>query len=96
MNENIMVLTQDIFTIKLRDCLQKLGYEAKDFTGHSFWRGGASFELQCGLPPDLIKFQGDWNSNAYERYLQPFFNLRQEVAYKLGRAAEDLTRCKTT
>ena len=93
--KNIVVLTQDVFTIKLRECLQELGYQAREFSGHSFRHGGASFGLQCGLPPDLIKLQGDWSSNAYERYLQPSFNLRQEVAYKLGRAAEDLTRCKT-
>ena len=69
-NGKILVLTQEIFTTKLRDCLLKLGYEATDFTTHSFRRGGASFGLQCGLPPDLIKLQGDWSSNAYERYLQ--------------------------
>ena len=44
--------------------------------------------------PDLIKLQGDWNSNAYERYLQPSFGLCQDVAYKLGLAAEKLSQCK--
>ena len=95
-NRNIFVLTQDTFIRKLHVCLRELGYEARDFSGHSFRRGGASFGLQCGLSPDLIKLQGDWNSNAYERYLQPSFRLRQEVALKLGRAAEDLAQCKTT
>ena len=91
---NIIILTQDNFTKKLHDCLRGLGFEARDFSGHSFRRGGASFGLQCGLSPDLIKLQGDWNSNSYERYLQPSFHLRQDVACRLGRAAEDLTRCE--
>ena len=72
------------------------GQQADKFMGHSFRRGGASFGLQCGLPPDLIKLQGDWNSNAYERYLQPLFGLRQDVAYKLGLATEKLTQGRKT
>ena len=52
--------------------------------------------VSSGLSPDLIKLQGDWNSNACERYLKHSFRLRQEVALKLGRAAEDLAQCKTT
>lgn len=77
-------LTQSAFTLKLRHCLTALGYPADKFTGHSFRRGGASFALQCGLPTDLIKLQGDWSSNAYERYLEPSFELRKQVAEKLG------------
>ena len=79
-----LVLTQGIFTARLRECLDSLGYPSSKFSTHSFRRGGASFGLQCGLPTDLIKLQGDWNSNAYERYLQPSFALRKQVALKLG------------
>ena len=71
-------------TLKLRECLKALGYPADKYSGHSFRRGGASFALQCGLPTDLIKLQGDWSSNAYERYLEPSFELRKQVTAKLG------------
>ena len=71
------------FVSKLRQCLAQLGYPANQYSGHSFRRGGASLALQCGLPVDLIKFQGDWNSNAYERYLEYSFSLRQKVALSL-------------
>ena len=81
---NVTALTQSTFTVKLRACLSDLGYPSSKYTGHSFRRGGASFGLHCGLPTDLIKLQGDWNSNAYERYLQPSFELRKQVAFKLG------------
>ena len=30
------------------------------YLGHSFRRGGATFALECGVAPDLIKSQGDW------------------------------------
>ena len=81
---SVTALTQSSFTVKLRACLRDLGYPASKYSGHSFRRGGASFAPQCGLPSDLIKLQGDWNSNAYERYLQPSFELRKQVASKLG------------
>ena len=93
----VTVLTQNAFTIKLRGCLSDLGYPASKFSGHSFRRGGgggASFGLQCGLPTDLIKLQGDWNSNAYERYLQPSFELRKQVASKLGAEARRIMSAK--
>ena len=91
----VTVLTQSAFTIKLRGCLSDLGYPASKFSGHSFRRGGASFGLQCGLPTDLIKLQGDWNSNAYERYLQPSFELRKQVASKLGAEARRIMSAKS-
>lgn len=37
-----------------------------------FRRFGAIFALQCGGPAKLIKLQGDWCSNAYQRYINPF------------------------
>lgn len=48
--------------------------------------GGASFALQCGLPPDLIQTQGDWRSEVYKTYLDPSLSFRQQVATTLGQA----------
>uniref|UniRef100_A0A8W8LGR2 Uncharacterized protein n=2 Tax=Magallana TaxID=2171616 RepID=A0A8W8LGR2_MAGGI len=45
---------------------------------------GASFALECGLPPDLIKSQGDWKSDAYQSYLDPSLSFRVQVAERLG------------
>ena len=56
------------------------------YSGHSLRHGGSSFALQCGLPVNLVKLQGDWNSNAYERYLHPSLDLRKQVARTLGSA----------
>ena len=46
--------------------------------------GGASFALECGLSPDLIKSQGDWKSGAYQSYLDPSLSCRSKVANRLG------------
>ena len=80
----ILPLNQTQFTSKLHECLQSLGFPPEKYSGHSFRRGGASYALHCGLPVDLIKLQGDWKSNSCERYLQPSFSLRQQVAATLG------------
>ena len=77
-------LTQTKFTEKLHACLVGIGLDASNYSGHSLRRGGASWALQCGLPVDLIKIQGDWCSNACERYLQPSLGLRKQVAQTLG------------
>ena len=83
-------LTHKLFSDKLRQCLKACGLQAELYSGHSFRRGGASFALECGLPVDLIKLQGDWNSNSYERYLSPSLELRKKVASTMGLAASRL------
>ena len=77
-------LTQHQFTEKLKTCLTKMGLDASQYSGHSFRRGGAQFALQCGLSTELIKLQGDWRSNACERYLEPSFELRKQVSETMG------------
>ena len=77
-------LTQHQFTEKLKTCLAKMGLDASQYSGHIFHRGGAKFALQCGLSTELIKLQGDWRSNVYERYLEPSFELRKQVSETMG------------
>ena len=78
-------ITHSSFVAYLRKCLSNLGLEPSKFSGHSFRRGGVSFTMQCGLPLEWVKLQGDWSSNAVERYLQPAFSLRLKLAETLGR-----------
>ena len=85
-NFSCLPLTQALFTKRLHEVLQSLGFPPDKYSNHSFRRGGASFALNCGLPVDLIKLQGDWKSNACERYLEPSFGLRQQVAATLGKS----------
>lgn len=77
-------LTYSTFVGYLRHCLTKLGLDPSKYSGHSLRRGGASFALQCGVPTEWIKLQGDWASDAYERYLSPAFSLRVKLADILG------------
>ncbi|KAI8486059.1 hypothetical protein Bbelb_361590 [Branchiostoma belcheri] len=56
------------FVTTLRTLLRQCGYPDSAYSGHSFRRGGATWASECGLPPELIKLQGDWNFSAYQRY----------------------------
>ncbi|MEW8544996.1 MAG: hypothetical protein AB2693_15840, partial [Candidatus Thiodiazotropha sp.] len=82
-------LTYKQFTAKLNSCLSASGIHASKYSGHSFRRGGATFALQCGLPVNLIKLQGDWSSDAVDRYLEPSFGLRKQVADTMGSAVSE-------
>ena len=85
-----MPLTCSEFVCKLKECLSLIGLDTSKYSGHSFRRGGATIALQCGLPVDLIKVQGDWRSNACERYLEPSFDLRKQVANTMGSSVQSI------
>lgn len=40
------------------------GLKPVDVAGHSFWRGGASYAFQAGVPDILIQRQDDWLSTC--------------------------------
>ena len=76
---DLRTLTYSIFNSKLKETLDKCGLDSLRFSGHSFRRGGATFALHCGVPSDYIKLQGDWKSNAYERYLDHSLRYKLET-----------------
>ena len=80
----IQPITYPVFLTHLRLCLRKMGLNPSLFSGHSFRCGGASFALPCGIPADWIRLQGDWASDAYQRYLDPSFQLREKLAHIMG------------
>ena len=57
------------FVAQLRGLLDILGLPSKDYSGHSFRRGAASWAIQNGIPGEIIKILGDWKSDAYLAYL---------------------------
>lgn len=73
-------LSYQHFLRYLKSVLSKLGIDSTKYAGHSFRRGGASLALACNLPPDLIKLQGDWQSDCYQRYLEPDLDTKFQVA----------------
>ena len=80
------LITYSMFITHLRLCLRKLGLNPSLYSGHSFRRGGASFALQCGIPAEWIKLQGDWSWTpiSASSYLDPSFDLRLRLATVMG------------
>lgn len=40
-----------------------------NISSHSFRRGGATWALSCGIPGEIVKAMGDWQSACYLLYL---------------------------
>jgi hypothetical protein len=79
-----VTLTQAMFVVRLRKFLSSVGLHAKDFSAHSFRRGGASFAFSLGLSPLQIKLRGDWSSDAYERYVYISASASLNIAHVLS------------
>ena len=88
----VIPLTYSVFLSKLKRFLSVLGINNTLYSGHSFrWGGrGASFALECDVPPELIQSHGDWKSDTYKKYLDPSFQHRQLAMNRLAQAL-----CKT-
>jgi integrase len=84
---NGQLLTTNMFVKQIRHCLQALNLPAKQYGGHSFRRGGASWAYQVGIPVETIRQLGDWKSLAYMDYIhvnkQTLFNAVRQMQCKL-------------
>lgn len=60
------------------------GLDASKFSAHSFRRGGASFAFEAGVPAELIKVQGDWQSDAYLVYLEMTDTQKQAAVTRMA------------
>ena len=46
-----------------------MGVNANMYSGQSFKRGSASAAFKAGVSLELVKLHGDWQSDAYLKYL---------------------------
>jgi len=63
-------LTRHAFLSMLKVILQRLGFNASDYSGHSFRIGAATSAAAAHVPDHLIKTLGRWSSDCYQRYIQ--------------------------
>ena len=63
-------LTRDHFVMKVREALQQIGMEPKNYAGHSFKIGAATTAARKGIQDSLIKTLGQWESVAYQLYVR--------------------------
>lgn len=84
-NHEIKWLSHSTFTDQLKRIVTTLGYNSKDYSCHSFRRGGASFAFSQEMSIIDIKQRGDWSSDAVERYIHidrtQINNIGKKLAY---------------
>ena len=83
-NGGVVPLTQQTFSKCLQTVLKACGLPFDKLSGHSFRRGGASFAFSVGVPVSIIKLQGDWKSDSYERYIRVPLNSKVKLAKLLA------------
>ena len=84
---NFLPLSPARFSQILKSHIKKIGYDHHKYSGHSFRRGGATWAMRNHFPAEVIKFMGDWKSDAYMAYidmpLQARINYSKQMAAKL-------------
>ena len=61
-------VTKRKFNKDFKMLLSKANLGGSDVSPHSLRRGGATYALECNVPPVCIKMQGDWVSDAWMLY----------------------------
>ena len=82
----LYVLTHPDLARMLASFLANIGVQSQGFTTHSIRKGGASIIHRAGVPTELLKQHGTWQSDAYQVYLQHSYTQKLSVSqavYKL-------------
>ena len=64
------LLTKTRFVDYIREELGKVGFNPRDYAGHSFRIGAATTAGACGLNDSTIQMLGRWSSSAYLAYIK--------------------------
>ena len=84
-------LTHARFVGRLKELIRSIGIDERQYAGHSFRRGGASWAHSIGISDALIKLQGDWHSDAYLLYIHITDEAKQRAIDKMVLAADAIT-----
>jgi hypothetical protein len=69
-DDGLPLLRADLIR-RLRNDLSSLGFNASQYAGHSFRRGGASSATAAGFHDFELQQLGRWRSDAYKLYIEP-------------------------
>jgi hypothetical protein len=67
-NSPMKALTYANFLLRLKDLVKAIGLDPTNVAGHSLRRGGASYAFHCGVPSEVIRAHGDWQTDCYLMY----------------------------
>ena len=63
-------MTHSVFVRRFKVLIKDIGLNPADYSGHSFRRGAATLGFTLTDRHELIKYLGDWRSDAYLGYNQ--------------------------
>ncbi len=69
---------------ELKQLVEELGLDPKDYSSHSGRRGGVTDGLAAGIPPALVQKLGRWDSNTFYGYFESELYDKAEVSLALG------------
>ena len=72
------------FCVFLSRVVSELNLDPSLYSPHSFRRGGATYAFDCHIPSEIIKLQGDWQSDAYLVYLELFQQQKQCAVHAMA------------
>ena len=84
-------LTHRQLTSTLRTAVAATGRDPKEYSGISLRRGGATIAANAGVPEQFIKLQGDWASDAYQRYIKLELSKRLHLPKAMAKLARRFT-----
>jgi hypothetical protein len=87
-----------MYSHTLKKLYAAVGLDPSKYTGHSLRKRGASCAFLAGCDASLVKMQGDWVSNAYQRYVTISQQQKAEVPVRIVASlldADYLERCAT-
>ena len=79
-------MTHSQFVGAFKKLVKAVGLNWTQYSGHSFRRGGATFAFKLGVNPELIKYLGDWASEAYQRYQEMPLAMRLSLPQTMAAA----------
>lgn len=86
----LVPITYKQFRVFLSRVVSKLRLDPSLFSPHSFQRGGATFAFDCHIPSEIIKMQGDWQSDAYLVYLELSQQQKQCAAHAMAHKLQSM------
>lgn len=86
----LVPITYKQFRVFLSRVVSKLHLDPSLYSPHSFRRGGATFAFDCHIPSEIIKLQGDWQSDAYLVYLELSQPQKQRAAHAMAHKLQSM------
>lgn len=77
------------FVDRVRSLVAKCGLNPKNYSGHSFRRGGCTWAWQQGVSPQYIMAQGDWRSASWMAYVDIPMSARWHMAQVMSQSIQD-------